>query len=103
MNSRLNNAGIDLSEQYNKGLQLLQKPGLFQHRNSYVSKGLIELKDQNFNRFECALGTVKTYKSTSLRKDRDSGEVFTEINSVNITKSSGKNYLSLKKLSLIHI
>lgn len=99
MDLSLINSDINVVTSHQKGLRLIKEPGLFQNRDLYISKNLIELQDQNFNTFESALGEVKTYKSTNLRKDRLSGEVVTEINSVNITKSSGKNYLSIKKFT----
>lgn len=79
---------------------IVENPVLFNSENVSITKSNLDIAKGVYSEYSDEYGSVKSFKKVQVDKDRETGEVNSDIQTIKIVERDGVNFLSLKKLSV---
>lgn len=83
-----------------KSKEILKNPTLFNEENVSITKAKLDIDKGTYSEYSDDFGSVKSFKKLSVDKDRETGDVNSDIKTIKIVERDGVNFLSMKKLSV---
>lgn len=82
-----------------KTQEIIKNPVLFNSENVSITKSNLDIDKGVYSEYSDEFGSVKSFKKVQVDKDRETGEVNSDIQTIKIVERDGVNFLSLKKMS----
>lgn len=83
-----------------KTQEIIKNPVLFNTENVSITKSNLDIEKGVYSEYSDEFGSVKSFKKVEVDKDRETGEVNSDIQTIKIVERDGVNFLSLKKFSV---
>ena len=83
-----------------KSQEIIKNPVLFNNENVSLTRSKLDINKGVYSEYSDDFGSVKSFRKLSVDKDRQTGEVNSDIKTIKIVERDGVNFLSIKKLSI---
>lgn len=76
-----------------KTQEIIQNPVLFNSENVSITKSNLDIDKGVYSEYSDDYGSVKSFKKVQVDKDRETGEVNSDIQTIKIVERDGVNFL----------